>query len=42
MNLVEYVRDVQENHKLYAAIAGKCSCDKCEGESWYVDPENEE
>lgn len=29
-------RDVRENHKLYAALAGACSCDECKGESWYT------
>lgn len=29
-------KDVEENHALYAALAGGCSCDKCEGEDWYT------
>lgn len=33
----EMDRDVKENHKLYAALAGECSCEECEGEPWYVE-----
>lgn len=29
-------RDIEENHTLYAALGG-CSCEKCEGEPWYVE-----